>query len=31
MDKGELRAVLEKTAAASRQRTVLNDVWQSLY
>jgi dTDP-4-dehydrorhamnose reductase len=31
MDKGELRAVLEKTAEASRQRTVLNDVWQSLY
>lgn len=31
MDKGKLRAVLEKTAEASRQRTVLNDVYPSLY
>jgi dTDP-4-dehydrorhamnose reductase len=30
-DKAELKAVLEETAAASRQRTVLNDVFESLY
>lgn len=31
MDKAELRAALETTAQASRQRTVLNDVYPSLY
>jgi len=31
MDSRELRVVLEKTAEASRQRTVLNDVYQKLY
>jgi dTDP-4-dehydrorhamnose reductase len=31
MDKAELKAQLESTAAASRQRTVLNDVFESLY
>lgn len=31
MDKAELREVLENTAETSRQRTVLNDVYQELY
>lgn len=31
MDKAELRAILEETASASRQRTVLNNVYPSLY
>jgi dTDP-4-dehydrorhamnose reductase len=31
MDKETLREQLESTAAASRQRTVLNDVYESLY
>lgn len=31
MDKTELREQLESTATASRQRTVLNDVYESLY
>jgi dTDP-4-dehydrorhamnose reductase len=31
MDKNELREQLESTAAASRQRTKLNDVYESLY
>jgi uncharacterized protein YciW len=30
-DKAELREALEKTAEASRQRTVLNNVYQELY
>jgi len=31
MDKAKLREVLEKTAVASRQRTVLNGVFETLY
>ena len=31
MDKNELKVQLEKTAEASKQRTVLNDTYQSLY
>jgi len=31
MNKAELRAILEETAAASKQRTILNNVYASLY